>query len=162
MAGTDLRVVQTNANGEILEIPKGNTGEILTQTTSGPTWQPNTATGGGGSSSTDTCCPNCGVMGNAPCPTMISTLSGSRMNMGECMRHCASLTEGGHSDWRVPTLEEALGLYHLKPIVSNPWDNNFWTLTTLETYDSYRVLDIATGELWSGSGGGDNYCHCVR
>ena len=47
-----------------------------------------------------------GTMGCYTCPTMISGISASSMGIGGATSYCSNLTEGGYTNWRIPTLDE--------------------------------------------------------
>ena len=40
------------------------------------------------------------------CPTIISQTSPTTMNINTAIDYCSNLSEGGHLDWRIPTLDE--------------------------------------------------------
>jgi len=60
---------------------------------------------------------------------MWSNYSSSPMTWGDCARYCANLVEGGFSDWRMPTLKEAIELATKVDAGTNT--NYFWTATPL-------------------------------
>ena len=47
-----------------------------------------------------------GGIGCYNCPTMISTISESSMSLSSTISYCSSLSEGGYTNWRIPTLDE--------------------------------------------------------
>ncbi len=40
------------------------------------------------------------------CPTMISSISATTMNISDAVGYCSNLNEQGYNDWRIPTLDE--------------------------------------------------------
>ncbi len=42
--------------------------------------------------------------------TMITDESAATYNLGDAIRYCRNLTESGHSDWKLPTLNEILNV----------------------------------------------------
>jgi len=127
----------------------GSPGQVLTS--QGPNNPPQWSTlsvGGGGFS------------GCSPCPSMWSNYSSSSMTWGACARYCANLVEGGYSDWRMPTLYEAIELATKVNAGTNT--NPFWTATPGGNAGYYYIWTPADGfwDLWSA--GNNSYCRCVR
>ena len=81
------------------------------------------------------------------------------MTLGDCARYCAALTEGGFSDWRVPTEEEGIRLYHLTPVTTTA--NFFWTFSTTGAL-GYSIIGTVDGRRFNNRADNNMSCHCVR
>jgi len=61
--------------------------------------------------------------------TMITDESATLMNFGSAIRHCRNLSEGGHSDWKLPTFKELIDVISRGGNnVSNDSSNNYFWL----------------------------------
>lgn len=94
----------------------GNSGQVLSSQGSGNSPQWSTLSGSG--------CNGC-----SPCASQWGSYSGATMNWGDCARTCANSTEGTYSDWRMPTMKDAIELAAKEDIGTNT--NYFWTATPL-------------------------------
>ncbi len=151
----------------------GTSGQVLTSQGDGnnPQWTNASVSSGGG-----------GNTGCAACVTTISTAEQTGLATWITAReYCRTLVEGGYSDWRLPTFEEAL--YFLSGTFDPPdgsWINDeIWTATAATPV--YGTQTAATGAtktsnnqyVWihetNGTWGYANYndainpgCRCVR
>lgn len=75
---------------------------------------------------------------------------------GGALQYCASMTTGGHNDWRVPNVREMRTLFssfnYYQPVLepdvfSLSGDTSFWTSTLLNPNTAY-VVHSRTGELF--------------
>lgn len=100
----------------------GTTGQVLTSQGGGnnPQWTSPSFTSGGG-----------GPTGCAACITTISTTEWANVDWVTCRNNCRTLAEGGYSDWRLPTFDEAV--YYLNGTFDPPdgtWRPDYvWTCT---------------------------------
>ena len=101
----------------------GTIGQVLTSQGNGnnPQWTNPGTTGGGG-----------GATGCAACITSVSTTEWTGLaDWGVARDNCRNLVEGGYSDWRLPTFEEAV--YYSSGAFDPPdgsWINDeIWTST---------------------------------
>lgn len=102
----------------------GSTGQVLTSqgASAPPQWSTLSVSGGGGPT------------GCASCISMISSYDASTYTWDGCREKCRNLTEGGYTDWRMPTWDEAVyygsgafnppgGTWHSTSVwTSTPWD----------------------------------------
>jgi len=84
-------------------------------------------------------------------PQAISNESGAQMIFVDAVAYCEDLSEGGHSDWRIPTLQEAL--YFARSSMSS---NYVWTLSETPSQDfgnnqNYISVRLSDGK-WSNGG----------
>jgi hypothetical protein len=151
LANTDTLLVQADKQGDLLALPPGNPGDILTQTNSGPQWK---TSGSGGNS-------NCGDCGTNNCRGACAaeiTDAGTNENFARCSRTCESLTSGGHSDWRMPTLDEATVLLGTTTASSD----FMWTSTYNAEQKKWITLKLQNGKTEVRSGDQNKACYCVR
>ncbi len=143
-------------------MPGGNAGapgQVLVSQGAGtaPTWT--TLSNGGG-----------GAFSCSDCPTMWSGVSSNTMTWGACARYCSNLTASGYTDWRMPTLFEAIELMRK----NHPGTNTYyiWTATPVGhegTYTSmagygYYVIRLSDGDWYPNSAYNNTQyrCRCVR
>ncbi len=104
--------------------------------------------------------------GSCACPGEVSSESVSTMNFGAAIAHCRSLNEGGHTDWRLPSLEELIKLASNGSVnVPGGLSNNFlWTITTNPYYSSgyYYMISLGNGSTGTSSTGSNRNVRCVR
>jgi len=62
--------------------------------------------------------------------------NGSDVNWSQAKTYCDNLTLGGHTDWRMPTLDELEGLY----------DRNL-----SKVYKAKGPINLKAGSVWSGT-----------
>ena len=118
-------------------------------------------------------------------PTEISAISSSKQTMGAAVAFCNAKTDGGNSDWRLPTSEEAttfyaqiftaLGGVPLESVIrtSTYYNDSGWTL--VGKYSSILSWAFSTGpgrsssdrdagySIWQGTtSNGGIYTMCVR
>ncbi len=104
---------------------------------------------------------------------MISNVSASTMNWRSCANYCATLTEGGYSDWRMPTTQDIVSY------MSN-WDNvknssgvllssqpafpgYIWVGEFYYPSDGFWVVFYESAGSWYNFYFTDTYrCRCVR
>ncbi len=140
----------------------GNKGEILTS--QGPGTPPQWKTLSTGSTS------NCPPF---PCPTQWGTVSTTAMTWGACARWCVNSTEGGFTDWRMPTIKD---IWYLYMTVDGGTDNKYiWTASFpgepgilisngnpadyVHHFYIWRILDGYWSLSWPNN---IYYCRCVR
>ncbi len=103
--------------------------------------------------------------GTCACPTMISDMSSSLFTLIQALDYCRNLTEGGHSDWRLPTMEEVIRLRGMGGVnISNPNAVEWcWAMATgggsTLPFTRYRFIDFAQSGL---SSTGTSQVRCVR
>lgn len=136
----------------------GNAGQVLTSQGSGnpPQWSTLSVSGGCAGS-----------------VQMISNVSSTTMTWRNCVNYCATLTEGGYSDWRMPTTQDIVSY------MSN-WDNvknsSGAFLTSQPAYAAYIwvgefyypsignwvIFDESSGHWTNVTYNIIYYCRCVR
>ena len=82
------------------------------------------------------------------------------MNFGGAARYCRNLTEGGFTDWSLPTMQEVWDIYMAGPISDDMSANYFWT-TDKHNNDWHRV-NVNDGNLDASGGSSVSYTRCVR
>jgi hypothetical protein len=82
-------------------------------------------------------------------PTMLSNESGTAMHLGDAIRYCRNLTEGGYTDWRLPTYSEFIAAASTDDTVSNDNSSNFCHIGTSDS-GSYSL---------GSNSGATNYVH---
>ncbi len=109
-------------------------------------------------------------------PTEVSTESVSTVaNFGDALRYCNTLTEGGHSDWYLPTFDEITFLMSKGGITisNNTSANAIWTRTKFPNNSGSTssvfaqaviFFRMSTGEAnyAVASGTSSMYARCVR
>ncbi len=114
-------------------------------------------------------------------PSAISERSPTALQYTQSLKYCSDLTEGGHSNWRLPRSEEIEAF-----IFSNGSISSNGILTWVR--GDFKVLDAVNGTVagfvfsidanfngqiysmiesqgsngWSSGPIGTNFCHCVR
>ena len=100
------------------------------------------------------------------CPGEVSSESINTMSFGAAIAHCRSLNEGGHTDWRLPTLKEVIKLASDGSVnVPGGLSSSFlWTITTNPYYSSgyYYIISLGSGSTSTSSTGGSRNVRCVR
>ena len=111
-----------------------------------------------------------GSTGCATCITSISIYEGSSLTWVECADACYNLVEGGFSDWRIPTWDEAVyyrttfgppdGTWIADYVwTSTPWDSRVAATPSAGTW----VLFPENNGGWSSANYATTYCcRCVR
>mgnify|MGYP001129631028 CR=1 FL=1 len=132
-------------------------------TTTAPKWvrlETNTDNGGGGPT------------GCASCISMVSEVSTNSMTWGDCASFCRSKTDGGFTDWRIPTFEEVI--YYTSGasnITFTTISNYIWTSTPYDAKVNPTTTacngDWVIFREFSGNWSHDDYnhhyyCRCVR
>jgi hypothetical protein len=136
----------------------GTAGQVLTsQGSSNPPQWSTLSTGGG-------CIPTAITDELNASGIPVTSGNGALMNLLTCINHCHNLTYGGHSDWRVPTVEELLNLIPIAP-QNTKW-NYVWTVSpesnvNIGNYE-YSVVSLGGTTIWWAPSGGTYYCRCVR
>ncbi len=103
--------------------------------------------------------------GACACPTMISDMSSSLYTLIQALDYCRNLTEGGHNDWRLPTMEEVIRLRGLGGVnISNSNAPEWcWAMATgggsTLPFTRYRFIDFAQSGISSTS---TSQVRCVR
>lgn len=95
----------------------------------------------------------------------MSTLE-NNLNLRECSRRCRILTEGGHSDWKIPSLEEAVQFVDLNQGNGFLWTSSFGGKGTVgslfENATFYLSIDLNDGQTRQEGIQSDLICRCVR
>jgi hypothetical protein len=97
-----------------------------------------------------------------------SKSSDRRMPWAEAHEWCRTLREGGHDDWRLPTLEELLTIVDYarsNPACALPDTvaNVYWSATTLATSPSFAwAVSFGAGSVGFDVKGYDFYVRGVR
>lgn len=91
---------------------------------------------------------------------------GSDKTLADCLSACNSLVYNGNSDWRTPTMEEALILFPIAPNVTIITDY-MWTTskqTTVDTSTDYIKINLSSlGYIKQAAATASNSkCRCVR
>jgi len=89
--------------------------------------------------------------GGGGLPSMISNESGTELTFVDAVAYCADLTEGDHTDWRMPTLTEAL--YFARSTMPT---NYVWTISETPGLDypinqNYISVRLSDGK-WRNGG----------
>ena len=138
----------------------GTAGQVLASQESGnqPQWSALSTSGGG-------------PTGCASCITSISTTEWSVVTWAQCRENCRSLTQGGFSDWRMPTWDEAAyyGSGAFDPPdgtwisgyvwTSTPWDSR---VASSPLNGNWVVFTESTGNWFHSNYTSINYGRCVR
>jgi len=92
-------------------------------------------------------------------PTQISNESATAMGLKNAVNACVALQEGGHTDWRIPTVDELINLCH-----ACEGNNYLWTITPTY-YTKWVVVKPETAE-WEQrdrqAEGDESHFRCVR
>ncbi len=105
--------------------------------------------------------------GSCACPSEMSSES-APMNFGAAIAHCRNLNEGGHTDWRLPTLEEIIKLASDGSVnVPGGFSSNFlWSISTNPYYSSgyYYMINLSNGSTGTNSTSTSNLrsVRCIR
>lgn len=138
----------------------GNVNEVLTSQGAGAQtkWAVPVVQSGGG-----------GATGCASCISAISTYEGTNINWSACREACRTLVEGGFSDWRMPTWDEAI--YYASGVFNPPdgtWAGYVWTSTPLDarvgpyTTGQWLRLSELNGDWIPAPISAGSSCRCVR
>ncbi len=159
LPATSLMVYNTNTDGTA---PNNvYPGYYYNQgTPTAPKWvrlETNTDNGGGGPT------------GCASCITMVSAVSTNSMTWGDCASFCRSKTDGGFTDWRMPTFEEVIYYTSGASNITFTATSYIWTSTpydakvnpTTTSSTGCWVIFNETSGYWSYYNN-NNYCRCVR
>jgi len=138
----------------------GTAGQVLASQGSGnqPQWSALSTSGGG-------------PTGCASCITSISTTEWSTVTWEQCRENCRLLVQGGFSDWRMPTWDEAA--YYGSGAFDPPdgtWISGYvWTSTPWDSRvagtpsNGYWVVFAENNGPWRGYSYMSSYCcRCVR
>ena len=95
---------------------------------------------------------------------------GSTMTWESAIGLCEGLTLGGHSDWRLPNINELKSIADrskVNPAIvtgfTNTSSGNDWSSTTYERDKSYVwIVNFRYGGVHYNSKGNSNYVRCVR
>jgi len=94
------------------------------------------------------------TFGNGSLPTMMSDESSTTMTFFPVIDYCRSLVEGGHDDWRIPTVEEVIYLRASDahyPNIPNPTASNwFWAYSMAGGGDAYHAFAFHFGAQTAG------------
>ena len=102
--------------------------------------------------------------GACHCPTMI-TDEFSPTTLGNAMRACANLVQGGFSDWYLPELKDLTFLlsFDAANIPNNSSTNYIWTQTfPTSTSNTFAAFRMNEGFINYPSGGSSYHYRCVR
>ena len=85
---------------------------------------------------------------------------------GIAARLCGDLTQGGYSDWYLPSQDELNALYTNRVAIGGFTSNEYWSSSeALSPYDSEyaRTIDFSTGTQYdTGKGSEFTYVRAVR
>lgn len=127
----------------------GNSGQVLTSQggTVSPQWVTPTTT-------------SSGTSGCFTCPTTWSiTTAAATYTLKGCMSYCETLNEATFTDWRVPTVQEAILLFSSMGAANTP----FWTSSVYEATVGACITMDPINSTWSKFGTANVfYCKCVR
>jgi len=95
---------------------------------------------------------------------------GSRMKWEAAISHCEALSLGGHSDWRLPNINELKTIADRSkrnPAIVDAFthtsSNYYWSSTTYEgNKDNAWVVNFNGGGVYYDGKDGSNYVRCVR
>jgi len=155
LSGTGVRVAIANPDGEIEYLVPGNNNDIIHQTPQGPAWKSSNSNNSG-----NDCAP-------FECPTTFSLTSQNGMYFGTCLRYCGTLEEDGFTDWRVPTIDEALNLAPYIPAeVYGIWTRTRFVYTADPSWPGSERLvtfNLTTGDMTVIIAVNQTlHCKCVR
>lgn len=98
--------------------------------------------------------------------TEISTELGPFTTATTAFNACATLTQGGNSDWRAPTIDEMVDGLTGDPVIPGVKTANYlWTRSVVGNNGFYRywAIQLSTGNLSNASGATSNlHIRCVR
>lgn len=108
--------------------------------------------------------------GGGGAPTMISAESSSSMNYGDAIRHCRNLSEGGHSDWYMPSYTEVVQLVSRggTAVPGDTSTNYFWLADramasgTASAWSYIQLFRLSNGALSVAAGAETHWVRCVR
>ena len=91
----------------------------------------------------------------------------SNLDFEECSLRCQSLTEGGETDWKMPSLDDATQFVSsLQFTNSNSWTTQYGGVgepgTLLANAHFYIIMDWEDGGMSRSVPSGDSGCRCVR
>jgi hypothetical protein len=111
-------------------------------------------------------------------PTMISNESSNQMRFGNCQIYCENLSESGHNDWIIPTIDQLTYASSGGCVIAGGRSDNWFWSRTNHDYDAMLILRFTqpgsnTGEAQLNSFGTNNTpsqlthpyfpkCRCVR
>ena len=106
-----------------------------------------------------------GGSGGASLPVMMSDESVSLMNFRQACDYCKTLSEGGFTDWRMPTFDDYVYLISTSanPIPNDVSANYFWLGTQDPEYGyRYTTVSLYDGALSRNYGYNTQKVRCVR
>jgi hypothetical protein len=97
-------------------------------------------------------------------PTTMSAESTATMNFGDAVRHCRDLTEGGFTDWSLPSMAEIWTVYEMAVVGNDLSSTQVWTSSNAEdAYAHKRTVRFSDGYQWyTHSQNSTNAVRCVR
>ncbi|MEI6767132.1 MAG: hypothetical protein WCM76_15990 [Bacteroidota bacterium] len=106
-----------------------------------------------------------GGSGGSTVPVMISDESTSSMNFRMACDYCRTLTEGGFTDWRIPSYYDMWTVVSntIYPIPSSTSSSWLWLMDRDTNYGyNHMMANMATGDMSYCSGSSSNKVRCVR
>jgi hypothetical protein len=81
--------------------------------------------------------------------TIMSAESTTTMNFGDAMRYCRDLTEGGFSDWSLPSMDELWTVYETAVVSNDLSSTDVWTSTNSDGAHAHkRHVRFSDGYQW--------------
>jgi hypothetical protein len=81
--------------------------------------------------------------------TIMSAESTTTMNFGDAVRYCRDLTEGGFSDWSLPSMDELWTVYETAVVSNDLSSTDVWTSTNSDGAHAHkRHVRFSDGYQW--------------
>ncbi|MFZ4061301.1 MAG: DUF1566 domain-containing protein [Bacteroidia bacterium] len=106
--------------------------------------------------------------GGCACPTMLSNESANTMNIGNALRYCYTLNEGGFTDWHLPSLDELFKVCSTggNTVPNNNSSNLIWAanMTQVNGYNYNYAMHfrLSDGYFYYSPTSNTNNVRCVR
>ncbi|MBL7937608.1 MAG: hypothetical protein JNM51_17525 [Bacteroidia bacterium] len=97
---------------------------------------------------------------NSSRPSQWGTIASTNMTWVDCNIYCSNSTEGGYTDWYMPSLAE---WYELNAIVTAGSSTSYcWTASTSNIADSFFAIQQSTGNYGASWKLNLDKCRCIR